>query len=319
MYEFECIRRRIPGTDYCGLGGGSGGGTSGKVDYPTYMKTTHNEWLDNTGAASVTTGNDITSLMMTAIGANPFSSLVAYDPDSDIAAALAKVVNFEALNFNTFVASVLSNTLTPAVTAVDAALGITDTTSYLNSLVDAYSDQIQADVEQKALPIFERGMQDINAVMSSAFVIGRALILAEKDRNVARYTAEQYLRAFEHRITLLTQAMDTQLKAFSAEAVFKQAVAHLFTEAYRIKIVAKKEEIDTEMHIEEAIGKWPLEAYHYGCNVMACIGSASVQTAPKPNRFMSAIGGALSGAGVGAMLGSPITAGIGGLLGGLFG
>ena len=30
-------------------GSGSGGGGSGRVDYPDYIKTGHNDWLDSTG------------------------------------------------------------------------------------------------------------------------------------------------------------------------------------------------------------------------------------------------------------------------------
>ena len=40
---------------HCKGGGGSsggGGGGSGQVDYPSYMKTVHNDWLDNTATTN---------------------------------------------------------------------------------------------------------------------------------------------------------------------------------------------------------------------------------------------------------------------------
>ena len=64
------------------------------------------------------------------------------------------------------------------------------------------NDQLLSDV----LPRFEAGMRDINAVQSSAFVIGQAIIEGMGDRDVAKFDADLRYKAFLQRDSLLGQA-----------------------------------------------------------------------------------------------------------------
>ena len=64
------------------------------------------------------------------------------------------------------------------------------------------NDQLSSDV----LPRFEAGMRDINAVQSSAFVIGRAIIEGMGARDVAKFDADLRYKAFLQRDQLLGQA-----------------------------------------------------------------------------------------------------------------
>ena len=81
---------------------GGGGGSSGKVDYPDYMKSFHGDMLNNSGAD--TFESSVVDACNAALGASPFSSLSAYNPDtpiSDMEAALA--------SFNSFMAGLSTN------------------------------------------------------------------------------------------------------------------------------------------------------------------------------------------------------------------
>jgi hypothetical protein len=249
---------------------------------------------------------------------------VTYDPDSDIAAALAYLVTFGGLSLPTSLTDAITNLVGTATTAVDdTILDLTTATERTQELMDAYADQLDTDIAAKVLPVFQRGMQDINAVMSSAFVIGEALILAERDRNVAKFNAELMFRAYQIRAEMIPRVAELQLKYFATYSEYLRNVAHMFIEFYRIKIVAKKEENEAQLHIDESEAKYDLELYQYGSNVLAGIAGGSHLVPGKQNKFASAIGGALSGAAAGAMMGSVIPgvgtllgAGIGGLLGG---
>jgi hypothetical protein len=53
--------------------------------------------------------------------------------------------------------------------------------------IDALSDQLDDEIDSKILPRYRRGMQNINAVVSSAYPIGEALLYAMKDRDVAKH------------------------------------------------------------------------------------------------------------------------------------
>jgi hypothetical protein len=79
-------------------------------------------------------------------------------------------------------------------------------------------------------------------------------------------------------------------------------------EAMRIKIVAKKEESDKNIDIDEQDALWDLEVFQYGANVMASIQGGTVSNGPRrPSTAASVLGGALSGAAAGAMIGSTMT------------
>ena len=69
--------------------------------------------------------------------------------------------------------------------AVDDADGVTDAAIILD--VDAFSDQLDDEIDDKILPRFRRGMQNIGAVVSSAFPLGEALIYAFNARDVAKH------------------------------------------------------------------------------------------------------------------------------------
>ena len=66
----------------------------------------------------------------------------------------------------------------------------------VNADVDAFSAVLEADLNQLTLPRYKASMLNIGAVLTSAFVIGEALLRAEKLRQVAQFTAELRYRLF---------------------------------------------------------------------------------------------------------------------------
>jgi len=76
-----------------------------------------------------------------------------------------------------------------------------DTVTLLNlgtvveDAADDFGDELDRQIEEVNLPRFERGMQDIGAVMSSAFVIGRAVIEEGRNRDVARFMSDLKAKA----------------------------------------------------------------------------------------------------------------------------
>lgn len=72
---------------------------------------------------------------------------------------------------------------------------ITDAAIILDTA--ALADQIDDEITAKILPRFRRGMTDINAVVSSAFPIGEAIIEGFRDRDVAKHASTLRVRAAE--------------------------------------------------------------------------------------------------------------------------
>ena len=261
---------------------GGGGGAAGKVDFPTYMKTAHNDWLDQTGTDTIE--SSMVDAMNAALGNSPFTGAVAYDPDDDITALLAYVSAYD-LFVGTLGTSTTDTIVAAEIAAFDAGL----------------SDQLEAE----AYPAFEAGMLSINAVMSSAFVMGRAIIEDGRARETAKYSAEVRARVLQ----LLSEA--------------QKNLAQFGVESYRIKSVLKSEETTQNLKIDESDAKWDMEVFQHGSNLLASI-SGAAHPIPKSenNTARSAVGGALSGAAAGAMMGSVVPGigtGVGAAIGGLMG
>lgn len=339
------------------MGGGSGssGGSSGAVDYPAYMKTRHETWL--TAIAS-----DIT----TAKAANPYSTAAAYDPDCVLAATNYVISQFYDLvvaidpdidwvaNFSTAEAKFSEQVIT-------AITSYTFSTIFDSAHVTALISSFQADLESRRdndfKPAYKVGMQNVNAVMSSAFTIGDALITSQVARDVANFSAElnfkneekllqyQQVQAEENTAHNRNVIARNQLEVgqavskgqfglsgsqaitslLSTQLQFGVAISNLTADANRIKLVSKQEEYDKNLKYDRQDAVWDLEMYQYGSNVMASIAGSAIKQEGEVSTGSSVLGGALAGAAAGAALG-PVgslsggaVAGIGAALGGLGG
>ena len=250
--------------------GSSGGGGSGAVDYPEYMKTKHEGWL-----------NALDALIGSAIANNPYEtpSESPYDPTSSVSAMITALVDFETY-----------------LDDYESGPGLADDVAEMSTIL---TNAMNAD----DIPNFEAGMRDINAVQTSTFVIGKALITSRKGDQLARYSAEQSFK--------VRQLINEQRKSL--------AVAYV--EAYRLGIVAQKEYFDEWIEFETAAVKWDLELYTYGGNMLAAIGGghSGMGQPAKPSKAQSAIGGAMAGAAIGSAVAPGVGTAAGAIIGGIGG
>jgi len=287
------------------MGGSGGGGASGAVSHSAYLETIHKDWLNATGLDTIE--KSVTEVMDSALGSSPWTGLTAYNPDTAISAYEAEMVLLKALLTGlvdtTDWAALYAQAETTIVGPGEAAL-IAD--------ADAFADILDADINTKILPRFRRGMQDINAVVSSAFVIGEAIIEGFRDRELAKYTSVARLESNSKKLTATEQMMQMMTRRIA----WRGDYAKLSIEANRIKIVAKKEQADQDATIDEADAKWDLEVFQHGGNLMAAIGSGTaIPNLAKTNKAASMLGGALSMASAGAMAGTAVSPGPGTLIG----
>lgn len=279
------------------MGMGGGGGSAGKVEYPPHITTAHSDWLDNTGADTMT--QSIVDLMNAAIGSSPYTALSAYDPSTPISSMISAIGDLESL-----VALLSSGT------TLDTLISSVLDDSRVENDIDAFANQLDAQLTATVYPRFEAGMRDINAVVSSAFVIGRAVIEEGRDREVAKYGTSLRLKAFG----------DDAIQVIQLKMKFQLAVSQLTAEVNRMKIVALKEQTDRDADLDDLDARWDLEVYQHGANVMAAPGGG---TAIPKGKGMAAsmLGGALSMGAMGAMAGpalgltAPIGLAAGALLG----
>ncbi len=296
------------------MGGSGGGGNSGKIEYPVYMQTAHSDWLDNTGADSMT--SSIVDLMKIAHGSSPFSGLTVYDPDTR-----ATVFEDAVDDFSTFVLAMEPGTdwttaISTVTSYIDASV-LDDTT--LDAEVAAHDAIIDARLTDTILPRFQIGMRDINAVVSSSFVIGQSNLEAQAQLDKNKFSADLRLSNYKQRNDMIMNSTKEALNLFIHKAEYFKIANHYLIEAARIKMVMKNEELGQQIEIDEKDTVWDMSVYQYGGNVLASIaGAAAATRGNQPSTAQKALGGALSGAAAGAAIGAaggPIGAGGGALLG----
>ena len=264
------------------MGGSGGGSSSGKISYPAYLQSTHNDWLDHTGVDTIT--SSVVDFMNAGQGNSPWTGQAAYDPDADITAMITAEDSLQDL------VTLLSNG-----TTLDTLISSVLDESRIDDAVDEYAADLAARLTAEVIPRFERGMQDINAVSSSAFVIGRALIEEGQDRQVAKYSADLHMRVFS----------EDALRVIQMKLEYQKFASHMLTDIYRMRISAKVDENQVEMEIDDKDARWDIELFQYGGNLIAAIGGGTmVPKDTSPSKIQSAIGGAMSGAVAGAMIGA---------------
>jgi hypothetical protein len=338
------------------MGSSGGGGSSGKVDYPDYLKELHKHFMclaplpTDAGDCTENLNQCMICAMNQAFTDNPFEDANAFDPGTEVSNMMNAVNDFATLvhavdtdvNFQSYVE--LAYTQFPEIDGLCEME--TEIDGLIEDDVDAFADQLDAQIVSDVTPRFEQGMRDAGAALSSAFVIGRSLIEEGRNIEVAKYSTGLRVEAFKQREELKTRfciernkiismshsqrqqqvlQAATEMSSLMAQTIsFEQDLAKLIVESNRIAIVAQSEEVNQNLDLDEKEALWDLEVFEYSNHLIASIagGTASV-TDKKQNKFGSAIGGALSGAGAGllygSMEGSKVNPGWGTVIGGALG
>lgn len=263
---------------------GGSGGSSGKVDFPGYMKTAHQDWLDDTGADNMT--YSIVDLMNTAMGgASPYNGYTPKNPDDAFFAATKDLGDYSSAY------EILKGFDEWGIdTAFDTYMA--DDAAFITAAVAAHSSQLDDELNNSVLPAFKAGMANINATMGSAFVIGEAKLWDSKVKKVAETDANIRLQRIQ-------QGSEISIKRMGVWADWKKALTQVSGEYSRLYLAASFERDNNYMEKLHKDAVWDMEMYAYGTQVMACI-SGVASTVVEGGKG-SALGGAMSGAAMGAM------------------
>lgn len=295
-----------------GSGGGSGGGgSSGSVDYPGYMKDRHSALYDM-----------MRDEVSEAKAHNPYVGMQAHNPASMIKEMFATVDYYDAV-IREFDPVQVWETLMGSVPRV--IFDMLDMKP-LQDYIDQQKIRLRHGIEDEVLPKYRRGMQDIGAVMTSAFKIGEALLwMREMEEEAAlekEFKGKLALAAYEYSFKSTGDIINLTLQKIA----YHKDVMHYNLEVLRMGYAAMKEFQDSANIYKIEQTKWKLEMDKYLMDSLGSIASSagtSYSTSTGGgSRVSSAIGGALAGAGAGAMVGGPTGAAVGGAIGlaaGLFG
>jgi len=185
-----------------------GGGGSGSVDFPDHYKSWLYNGLFGFSDMSITDtfSYSITDAVNDQYTNSPYASATAYDPDTEIGAAASALADFStlvaALNYSSdftaaiaiALANIPANTPSADTTSLDTpsldtatldSISIDETRT--DADIDNFDALLTAEITDVDLPKFQAGMLNIGAVNTSAYAMGQALLLAYKNREVAKY------------------------------------------------------------------------------------------------------------------------------------
>lgn len=187
-----------------------------------------------------------------------------------------------------------------------------------------------------SLSQFTGAMSDMQAVNTSAFVIGMAKMQRGYDDRLAAYESEfaipftrdgisAFVEAFrsialqhmeskarvhvselENQSRYVMQATNFILEQTRLKTTAEQSSVEMQRMVSTANIVAQTDEMQTNLDIDVKSQNWDLELFQQAGNIMSAVSGSVVPTAAKPNRFLSGLAGAAGGASVGLAAGGPL-------------
>jgi hypothetical protein len=174
----------------------------------------------------------------------------------------------------------------------------------VNDLISSENTDLSDNIIQEVLPRFETGLRDINSVMSSSFVVGRAIIETSKVKAITRFSAEIRSRI----LPIVTARWETTLN-------WNKAVFSTYADLMKLYIAQK---MDVENHKDEIESKdqlWTLTILHNWAQIVSSMsGSQTTTSEVKGASGVQKILGGLA-MGAAAVATGSMSSGLGGALG----
>ncbi len=270
-------------------GGSSSGGTS-TVRYAPYIETEHKAFLTQTNA--------YVDLL---IDDSPYADFTDLDVDDGFFGVGYTLTSFPALYdlYGKFMAGLDVEALWRQVYTA------TVEGSEVNDMVSAESALLDDEIEETSLPRFQLGMRNVNAVHTSSFVIGKALIESAKVKQLAKTDSEL-------RYKMVSVAADR----WKTHLAWNESVTKFYPELLKLFVSAKMDVDNHNYEFKKQDALWPFTILDFHkANLGALQGAVSTASGSGTSKTQSAIGGALSGAGMGFAIGGWAGAAVGGVLG----
>jgi hypothetical protein len=266
-------------------GGGSSqpADTSTTIRYAPYIEVRHTDFL-----------NTVYAQRLIAIDDSPFENYVDIEVDDAFFGAGYTIASFPSLYdmFGKFMAGMDIEALWTQIydDTVDS--------SVVSSLVAAEGALIDDEITINSLPRLQTGMRDINAVMSSSFVVGKSLIEDTRTKMIARFSAD-----LKYRLIPVAQ------ERWQAHLNWNKLVIGTYSEIMKLYFSAKTDVDEVNYAMAAKHRLWPFTVLDFERAALGALqGATNAKTDVAGASTMSRVlSGALSGAAMGAMIGGNIT------------
>ena len=298
-------------------GSSKGGDTETTIRYAPYLEAAHGGFLNHDGAdypllSFTDVFNEALNLTIANAGVDrhvsPYRDYVAINQEEgffgikeDDPTSTYELKNFPSLwdIFGKFMAGLDVHDLWGQVYE-DVIRG-----PEIEAAVSAHSRTLQDQIDTVTLPPFLAGMRDINAVQSSAFVIGKAIIEETHVREVNKFAGDIRLRALELSVTQWGKHLE-----------WSQSVVNVYAELMKLYYTARMDIDRVNLEYDAKDSLWNINLFEYARSMIgAMAGAAAAPIANEPSQLSKAVGGALSGAAAGFKAGGWAGAGIGAAFG----
>jgi hypothetical protein len=277
-------------------GGGGGGSTETIVRYPDYMEEAHEDYIET-----------IQELIEAATGQSPYAD---YDPvliDEGFFGIIPGdypntwgALNFPSLwdMYGKFVGDNDVHVLW-AQHYEDVIHG-----PEIANAISAHADNLEAEAQRSVYPRFNAGMRDINAVQSTAFIVGRSIIESEIIRQV---------NDFGSRIRM--NAVQLSAELWKGHIQWSQNAISLYLDMF-VKYYATRMDIDrAELEYADKDVQYDMNLWDHMRAALGAMSGAASASGGKPSQAQSALAGAMGGASMGFAIGGPWGAAAGAVIG----
>ena len=284
------------------MGGSSSSKGYTQIRYASYIENQHNTFL-----SKIATNRE------TALADNPFDSYTDIEIDVGFFGTGYTIANFPSLYdmYGKFMAGLDIDVL------YDQMLEDTLNSGVVSDLVSAEADLMDDEIEDNVIPRLQTGMRDINAVMGSSYVIGKAIVEDARVKSLAKYSYE-----LKYRLLPIVESR------WQSHLQWNQNVIGIYAEIMKFYFSAKidVDDINYSMAAKEAL--WPFTVLDFERAALGALQGAVNQKTDVAGASTAkrAIGGALSGAAMGAQVGATMGqnggaygAAIGAVVGGIAG
>jgi len=185
---------------------------------------------------------------------------------------------------------------------------------HVNALVAAEAALMDDDIVANVLPRFQVGMRDINSVVASTYIVGKAMIEDARVKALSKFSGQ-----------LKYALIPVATERWSKHLEWNKSVVLTYAEINKLYFSAK---MDIDSHNQEVVVKnalWPFTVLEYERAAIGALQGATTTTSSPAgsSKVAKAIAGAMGGAAMGGMLagasGGTIAGPTGIIIGGLLG
>jgi hypothetical protein len=258
------------------MGSGSSAETSTSIRFAPYIEALHQDLVAH-----------INSLTDAAMADNPFKDYTDIDIEDAFFGAGYVMASFPSLYdmFGKFMAGLDIDIL------FDEVFEDTINGPVVDAIIADEADKLSDDLENEVLPRFELGMRDINAVMSSTFVVGRTMLDVARTKALSRFSSS-------FRASLLPIVTER----WSKHLDWNKTVIDGYAQVMKLYFAAKHDISDLNFENQTKRVLWPFSVLEFE---RAAIGTMNQpqQTKTTEKKSGSVFGGILQGvAGIAGLL-----------------